>query len=106
MKHNEDLYQVPSSMRIYTFEITVKEIKDKVQIVDAIFIEQGTSNETHCMSKEYKAIDAENIIEKDLEFGTSGALFFEEVSSVDIAPKGTLLIKFSNSDEWVKIDAE
>ena len=103
MVHNDEPYEIASSQRVYTFEITVTEAQEDVSITDATFIEKGTSDEIKCMSKEYRAIDMENILGKDLTVGTKAGLFFVVVSDQDTVNGGTLLIKFSNSDKLVEI---
>ena len=106
MVHNDEPYEIASSQRVYTFEITVTEAQEDVSITDATFIEKGTSDEIKCMSKEYRAIDMENILGKDLTVGTKAGLFFVVVSDQDTVNGGTLLIKFSNSDKLVEISTD
>lgn len=102
MLHNDDKYETGSSQKVYSFEIIVSDSKENAKISDAIFIEDGTSDEIHCLSAEYKAIDMDNIVGKDLTSGTKGGLFFVVVSNDAEVHDGTLLIKFSNEDKWIE----
>lgn len=103
MLHNGEKFEISSSDRVYSFEITVLEAQDNVSIVDATFIEKGTDEEVKCMKQEYKAIDMDNILGKNLTVGTKAGLFFKVYSNEDVVNDGTLLIKFSNSDKLVEI---
>lgn len=102
MLHNNDKYELGTSQKVYSFEIMVSDSNENAKIVDAIFIEDGTSEEIHCLSSEYKAIDMDNIIGLDLTSGTNGGLFFVVVSNDNEVHNGTLLIKFSNEDKWIE----
>lgn len=106
MLHNDQRYEIGSSTRIYTFEITVSEAQENVTITDATFIEKGTSEEIKCKSAEYRAIDMDNILGTNLTVGTKGGLFFEVYSNDSTVHDGTLLIKFSNSDKLVEISTD
>lgn len=103
MLHNGERYPVASTVKVYTFEINVIEAQESAYIEDAIYIEDGTDKEIHCYGKEYNAIDCENVIEKKLVEGVSGGLFFDVISEDNEMHEGTLLIKFSNEDNWVEI---
>lgn len=103
MLHNGEQYEIGSSQKMYTFEITVRQAQENVTITDATFIQKGTSDEIHCMSKEYKSIDMDNILGTNLTVGTKGGLFFDVHSSENVVEDGTLLIKFSNSEKWVEV---
>lgn len=104
MMHNGERYPVASTIKVYTFEISVLDVQENAYIEDAIYIEDGTDNEIHCYSKEYAAIDCENIVEKKLTSGLNGGLFFDVISGDNEVHPGTLLIKFSNDDAWVEIE--
>lgn len=104
MLHNDEQYEIASTLRVYTFEIAVNEAQENVQITDAIFIEENSDEEISCFSSEYRSIECENILNKDLVKGVGGALFFEVYSPDENVHKGSLLIKLSNDDNWVKID--
>lgn len=106
MLHNGEQYEIGSSQKMYTFEITVSEAQENVTISDATFIQRGTDEEIPCMSKEYKSIDMNNILGVNLAVGTKGGLFFDVHSSSDTVEGGTLLIKFSNSEKWVEISTD
>lgn len=102
MLHNNDKYETGSSQKVYSFEIIVSDSRENAKISDAIFIEDGTSDEIHCLSGEYKAIDMDNIVGQDLTSGTKGGLFFVVVTNDSEVHDGTLLIKFSNEDKWIE----
>lgn len=106
MLHNDQQYEIGSSTRMYTFEITVVEALEDAKISEATFIEKGTSDSIPCKSQEYRAIDMENIVNKDLTPGTKGGLFFEVYSDDNFVHEGTLLIKFTNSDKLIEISFE
>jgi len=107
MIHNEEEFTYPDSLPVYTFVLTVNEISSNTKIVDAKFIKDGDSEEHDCMDSEYESIKYENILNKELSVGTSGALFFQIPSDDNlISYDGVLLIKLSNKEDWVKISTE
>lgn len=104
MKHNDEEYEIPSSVKVFTFIITADSIDDNVSIVDAYFIKDGEQEKITCMSNEYKSNRTENVIGKKLVLGENGALFFETYCMDDNPDyKGILMIKLSNSNDWVKV---
>lgn len=104
MKHNDEEYEIPSSVKVFTFIITADSIDDNVSIVDAYFIKDGEENKISCMSNEYKSNRVENVIGRKLSLGENGALFFETYSMDDNPDyKGILMIKLSNSNDWLKV---
>lgn len=103
MVHNGERYPIASTVKVYTFEVTVLDIQESAYIEDAIYIEDGTSNEIHCYSSEYSAVDCDNIVDKKLSSGLTGGLFFDVISSDNNMHPGTLLVKFSNDTKWVEI---
>ena len=106
MLHNDEPYELGSTTKVYSFEITAKDVKDNVTISDAIFLPMNSSDEIRCLSSDYKSIDMDNIIDKKLELGTKGGLFFDVHTNNDTVEDGVLLIKFSNSNDWIKISTE
>ena len=106
MLHNGEAYEISSSSKIYSFEITVNQTEDNVKIEDAIFIQNGTDEQINCKGKDYKAIDMDNIIDVNLSNGAKGGLFFEVYSNSDTVEDGILLLKFSNKQEWVEISTK
>lgn len=104
MQHNGENYEIPSSVKVFTFKIYVDAVEGKVSIEDAYFIKDGEDEKIECLSSDYESAKVDNIIGKDLVVGENGALFFETYSR-DTEPNydGVLMLKFSNSDEWVKI---
>lgn len=103
MQHNGERYPIPTNVKVYTFEVTVLDIKENASIEDAIYIENGTSNEIHCYSAEYSAVDCDNILGKKLSSGLTGGLFFDVISDDNSVHPGTLLVKFSNDEKWIEI---
>lgn len=104
MIHNGKEYDIPSSQKVFTFKIFVDSIDENVSIVDAYFIKDGDDEKIQCLSDEYESAKVDNIIGKKLVPGENGALFFETYS-MDNEPDyaGILMIKFSNSNDWVKL---
>lgn len=104
MQHNGENYEIPSSVKVFTFKIYVDAVEGKVSIEDAYFIKDGEDEKIECLSSDYESAKVDNIIGKDLVVGENGALFFETYSR-DTEPNydGVLMLKFSNSDEWVKV---
>lgn len=104
MKHNNEEYEIPSSEKVFTFIIYADSVDKNVSIVDAYFIKDGESEKIACMSNEYKSNRAENVIGKELTLGENGALFFETFCREDNPDySGILMLKFSNSNDWVKV---
>lgn len=106
MVHNDEPYELGSTTQMYSFEITVLEAQDNVQISDAIFIENGSDEEIHCKASEYHSIDMKNILGVNLTQGTVGGLFFEVNSTDQTVHNGKLLIKFTNSDKYFELFKE
>ena len=103
MLHNGEEYQVPATMNVYTFNINVNAVEGKVMITDARFVREGSDEVITCMDETYQSVKAENCLGKQLVTGDNGALFFETTSSGSIDYSGSLMLMFSNSNEWVKI---
>ena len=104
MLHNGEDYQVPSTMNVYTFRIKVEENVSDLKIVDARFVRESNDEVIECLDETYESEKVGNCLNKTLVPGDNGALFFETAiigSSPDY--NGFLMLKFSNSDEWVKI---
>lgn len=106
MLHNGEPYEISSTSRMYSFEISVEEEKDKLKISEAIFIKNGTDEKIYCKAKDYKSIDMNNILDTDLSSGIKGGLFFEVYSNKNTVEDGVLLIKFSNQDQWIEISTK
>lgn len=105
---NDEPYQYPSTVQIYAFVITIENIGDDVTIEDAVFSPEGSDEKIHALDASITAMRQNNIISRPLSEGLTGALFFEVYSPHDssISYKGTLDIKFSNSDEWLSLETE
>lgn len=106
MLHNEEPYELGSTTRVYSFEISVLDVNDDVSIIDAIYIPANSSDEIKCLTSEYMSIDMVNILGQKLTLGTKGGLFFDVHTDNDTVEKGVLLIKFSNSNDWVEISTD
>ncbi len=104
MLHNGDDYQVPSTMNVYTFRIYVEESASQLKIIDANFVRESNGDVIPCMDESYESAKISNCLKKELVVGENGALFFEtDVIGDNPDFIGFLMLKFSNSDEWVKI---
>lgn len=104
MLHNGVEYQVPATMNVYTFSINVNKIEGNVKITDAKFVRASTDEVITCMDETYKSVKAENCLNRNLELGENGALFFETFSTSESPDySGSLMLMFSNSTDWVKI---
>lgn len=106
MLHNDQEYNVGSTNKVFTFKIYVNEIEDDVSIVDAYFIKDDdiSEEEHHCKDESYSSVKVENIIGKTLKVGENGALFFEMYAPEQEPDySGLLMIKFSNSNKWIKV---
>ena len=104
MLHNGEDYQVPSTMNVYTFKIYVEESASKLKIVEANFVRESNGDVIPCMDETYESEKIQNCLKKELVTGDNGALFFETAiigNNPDF--NGFLMLKFSNSDDWVKI---
>lgn len=104
MLHNGEEYQVPSTMNVYTFRISVNEVEDNIKIVDARFLRSSNDEVIQCLDETYESEKALNCLNKNLVLGDNGALFFETAIIGDSPDfEGFLMLKFSNSDDWIKI---
>ena len=104
MLHNGEDYQVPSTMNVYTFRIYVEESASQLKIIDANFVRESNGDVIPCMDESYESAKIGNCLKKELVAGDNGALFFEtDVIGDNPDFSGFLMLKFSNSDEWVKI---
>lgn len=104
MLHNGEEYQVPSTMNVYTFRITVKELEGDVKITDARFLRSANDEVIKCLDETYESEKVSNCLNKKLVLGDNGALFFE-TSIIGSSPDfdGFLMLMFSNSDDWIQI---
>ena len=104
MRHNDEDYQVPSTMNVYTFRIHVSEVEDNVKIVDARFVRESNDEVISCMDESYASEKIGNCLNKNLVVGDNGALFFETAVISDTPDyDGFLMLMFNNSNEWIKI---
>ena len=106
MLHNGEEYNIGSTNKVFTFKLYVNEIEDDVSIVDAYFIKDGDDSEEehHCKDESYSSVKVDNILGKMLKKGENGALFFEMYAPEQEPDySGLLMIKFSNSNKWVKV---
>lgn len=104
MTHNGEEYDA-SGVSVYTFKITVNNVKENVYIEDAEFIKKGSDAVNKALNDEYQSMKVDNIIKMPLKAGGQGALFFELWKNNDAAINydGVLRIKFSDSDNWTEI---
>ena len=104
MLHNGEEYQIPSTLSVYTFRIHVNNAEENLIIEDARFVRDNNDEVIECLSEEYESVKVGNCLHKKLVSGDNGALFFETSSgNSDPDYKGCLMLKFSSSNNWVKI---
>ncbi len=104
MLHNDEEYQIPSTLNIYTFRINVNKLEENLVIEDARFVRKSNDEVIPCLSDEYESVKVKNCLNKKLELGENGALFFEtEAAGSEPDYSGCLMLKFSNGNEWIKI---
>lgn len=99
---NEE-FPVPLAL---VFELSVNELAtSNVHIEDATFIPNGASAgaSIKCLDDHVNALKIKNIINKNLKVGDKYGLFFQ--ISEQTVQKGKILIKFSDSDKWIEINA-
>lgn len=103
MTHNGEEYDA-SGLNYYTFNIYVDKIEGDIKIVDAIFVRNSNDEQLQCLNSEYASVKVANCLNKTLVQGENGALFFEESGrggNTDF--DGFLMLKLSNSSDWVKV---
>ena len=104
MLHNDQEYQIPSTLSIYTFVISVNKAEGNVMITDARFVAENDSEVISCLDETYESVKVANVLGKKLVEGENGALFFEtRTPSGGPDYTGYLMLMFSNSNDWVKI---
>ncbi len=104
MLHNDEEYQVPSTMNVYTFRINVQQTDGDVRITDARFLRASNDEVIQCLDETYQSEKTSNCLNKTLVAGDNGALFFETTIISDSPDyDGYLMLMFSNSSEWIKI---
>ncbi len=104
-----DQYSYPSTYQIYAFILEVEDLDGETAVLeDAIFIPDGSTEETHALGASVTSTKIDNLISQTVSAGDRGALFFEMYSPYDagITYSGTLSLKFSNSDNWLTIETE
>lgn len=107
MLHNGEDYPTPDTLPVYTFVLNVEDVSKDVKIVDAKFIKDGSSEEHDCLDESYSSLKQDNIINKTLKAGLSGALFFQiQTNDMYYTYDGILLIKLSNNDDWIKVSTQ
>lgn len=104
MLHNNESYD-SSMLAVYTFDLTVEEIKDDIRIVSATFIQDDTNESWEALDASYSSIKRENIINKELNINDTYALFFEVYSNNNEKPRyeGKIDLKF-NDGSTIRID--
>ena len=102
MVHNGERYT--SNIPVYTFKIRVNKVEGNVMITDAKFVRNSNDEIISCMPEDYESVQDKNCLGKKLVEGENGALFFEALSIEDNPDlSGSLMLMFSNSNDWVKI---
>ena len=104
MLHNGEEYQIPSTMNVYTFNINVNKVEGNVMITEAKFVSANSEDVITCMDETYESVKVKNCLGKKLVEGENGALFFETTSNSSGPDySGSLMLMFSNNNDWVKI---
>lgn len=107
MYHYDEEYPCPDTLPVYVFVLEINEAKPGVYIEDAKFIKDGESEEHTCLDESYSSLKQENILKEELTPGLKAALFFQiETNDPYVSKDGTLLLKLSNSTNWIKITTE
>ena len=103
MLHNGETYNA-SALTVFTFKIRVNKLEGNVMIEDAQFVRSNTDEVITCLDHTYESVTDVNCLGKKLVLGENGALFFETSAKEDNPDfSGYLMLKFSNSQDWVKI---
>lgn len=103
MLHNGETYNA-SALTVFTFKINVSKVDGNVMIEDAQFVRSNTDEVIPCLDQTYQSLRDVNCLGKKLVLGDNGALFFETSAKEDNPDfSGHLMLKFSNSQDWVKI---
>lgn len=105
MYHNDSEYTYPSTVKVYTFKLTVDNIEEGTSIEAAYFIPDGSSEEYQALDASFSSLKDENIIGVPLKANDTYALFFELYNPDDsgITYNGTLQLKLAGSDDVIEI---
>lgn len=107
MYHYDEEYPCPDTLPVYVFVLEINEAKPGVYIEEAKFIKDGESEEHNCLDESYSSLKQENILKEELTPGLKAALFFQiETDDPYVSKDGTLLLKLSNSPNWIKVSTE
>lgn len=104
---NNNMVDIPSSRKIYAFTLKVNDIKEGLTLKEAKYV--SDEKKYDALTKEYTCeVVNKSMFDGTLEKGDSYGLLFEVMSQdTDLKTySGELWLKFSSSDEWVKISAE
>lgn len=104
---NNEFVDIPSSQKVYAFILTIDDIKDGLVLKEAKYV--SDEKEYNALTKEYTSeVNAKSMFDGVLEKDNSYGLLFQVMSqdTNKITYEGELWLKFSSSDEWVKISAE
>lgn len=105
---NGSEYTYPSTVQIYVFVLDIQSLTNEGLILeDAIFVSEK-GEETHALDASVTSSKINNLMNRKVNAGERGGLFFEMYSPNDsnISYNGTLKLKFSNSDNWLSIKTE
>ncbi len=104
---NGEFTEIPSSQKIYTFELTISSIDSHLKLKEAKYVTKE-GKEYNALDEEYTSAEAaKNMFTEELEEGNTYGLFFKVISqdSAPVSYDGELWLMFTNSDEYVKISA-
>ena len=110
MLKDDEPYNFPSTIKIYTFELNITKANKELVIEDATFIPNDNSYTFSALDGTYSSFrkDTNSLIGKKLKEGDKGVLFFEIYSPNDenITYDGKIIIKLANEDKPIEVKTE
>ena len=101
-------YTYPSTVQIYVFVLDIQSLTNEGLILeDAIFV-SDSGEETHALGAEITSSKINNLMNRKVNAGERGGLFFEmyNPNNSGVSYSGTLKLKFSSSDNWLSVKTE
>ena len=110
MLKDDEPYNFPATIKIYTFELNITKANKELVIEDATFIPNDNSDTFSALDGTYSSFrkDTNSLIGKKLKEGDKGVLFFEIYSPNDenITYDGKIIIKLANEDKPIEVKTE
>ena len=106
MYRGDEQYTYPSTIKVYTFKLTVNELgEDGATIEEAYFVPDGSTEEYAALDASFSSMKDDNILGVPLKVNDTYALFFEIYNPDDsgISYSGVLRLKFAGSNAFVEI---